>query len=143
MFLGIAAVEQDDGSVEAGLVSHNGTYNIDFAVETFSNHFSTEEMASESSKDASARCFDREELSSLLADYFVSKIRDYEQVHDYKFVGVGVTSQTALLSPVLPAKLWSELDIVPLVFEQSVDCLKFGRGQLDEHADSMARKCLR
>jgi alpha,alpha-trehalose phosphorylase (configuration-retaining) len=145
MFLGIAAIEQDNGSVDVSLVSHDGTYNSDFAVETFSNQSSAEENAHKSSKNTSATRFDAEELSSLLADYFVTKVRDYEQVHDYKFVGVGMTSQTALLSPGLPAKLWSELDIVPLIFEKSLDYLKFGRGQtmVDEEADSMVRKCLR
>jgi alpha,alpha-trehalose phosphorylase (configuration-retaining) len=89
-----------------------------------------------------------DELAETLARYFVEKIREYAREHYYKFCGVGMTRKCVSLSPQLPAKLWSELDIVPFVFDQAFD---YPTGLLmprrhhvavDEEADSMARKCL-
>ncbi|PQE05953.1 trehalose phosphorylase protein [Rutstroemia sp. NJR-2017a BBW] len=149
-FLGIAAFVRGDGGVDAAFVSHDGTYSIDFAVEKLRNQKQKHSPAGNSGFEAGtdtaspASHISPEELSSLLADYFVSKIRDYEQGHYYKFVGVGMTRRVATLSPELPSRLWAELDIVPMIFEQSLDYQKLGgeRVMVDEEADSMARKCL-
>jgi glycosyltransferase involved in cell wall biosynthesis len=51
------------------------------------------------------------------------------------------------MSPQLPARLWWELDIVPLVFDKPLEdpLAQVGRHGImfvDEEADSMARKCL-
>ncbi|KAM3087074.1 hypothetical protein ACMFMF_001005 [Clarireedia jacksonii] len=150
MFLGIAAFVRGDGSVDAGLVSHDGTYSIDFAVEKLRNQHPNTSPTRNSGFEAGidtespAGHINTEVLSSRLADYFLSKVRDYEQEYYYKFVGVGMTRRVATLSPELPSRLWAELDIVPLIFEQSLDCenLRGGRLMVDEEADSMARKCL-
>jgi hypothetical protein len=149
-FLGIAAFVQRDGGVDAAFVSHDGTYSIDFAVEKLRNQKQKHSPAGNSGFEAGtdtaspASHISPEGLSSLLAEYFVSKIRDYEQGHYYKFVGVGMTRRVATLSPELPSRLWAELDIVPMIFEQSLDYQKLGgeRLMVDEEADSMARKCL-
>jgi len=51
------------------------------------------------------------------------------------------------MSPQLPARLWWELDIVPLVFDKPLEdpLAQASRNEImfvDEEADSMARKCL-
>jgi hypothetical protein len=83
-------------------------------------------------------------LSTLLADYLASKFQDYKHNHLYKLVGIGMTKRVSLLSPELPGRLWSELDIVPLIFKQPFRDLSYGEEQItvEEEADSMARKCL-
>jgi hypothetical protein len=89
-----------------------------------------------------------EERAGVLADYFVEKIRQYQQDHLYKFVGAGLAKKVVQMSPQLPARLWWELDIVPLVFETGLEAPfpKTSRHRpvvtVDEEADSMARKCL-
>jgi glycosyltransferase involved in cell wall biosynthesis len=120
------------------LVSHDGTYSIDFAAET---------LHAQSTKSNSPAEGHEQELSSMLADYFITLIRQYEQDHCYKFVGVGMSRKATKLIPQLPARLWAELDIVPLVFDQTLETgyLEPGRQQkltVDEVADSMARKSI-
>ena len=48
------------------------------------------------------------------------------------------------LSPELPSRLWYELDVVPMVFENGDEYREFAQSDLrvDEQADSMARKCI-
>jgi hypothetical protein len=148
VFLGIAALVQSNGSIETAFVTHDGTYSIDFAVETLESqsqgHLSQKDSTESESATPTSQ-IKSSELSSLLANYFVNKIRNYAKDHHYKFVGVGMTKRLQELSPELPARLWSDLDIVPLVFDRSVDSFKNRKGEIlvDGEADSMARKCLR
>ena len=88
-----------------------------------------------------------EERAEVLAAYLVEKIRHYQEEHLYKFVGAGLTRHAVQMSPKLPAKLWQELDIVPLVFEIGLENPYSQKNHhssisVDEEADSMARKCL-
>ena len=47
------------------------------------------------------------------------------------------------LSPVLPSRIWAELDIVPMVFRVGMTFAPDRYDQrVDEQADSMARKCI-
>jgi hypothetical protein len=88
-----------------------------------------------------------EERAEALAAYLVEKARNYQKEHLYKFVGAGLSRQAVQMSPKLPAKLWLELDIVPLVFETGLEYPYPQKNphssiSVDEEADSMARKCL-
>jgi glycosyltransferase involved in cell wall biosynthesis len=129
LYLGLAAAETEHGQVEIGFASHDGTYSVDFAVHVIGQD---------------EECSARTDRPSLLADYFISSILQYQQTHLYKFAGAGITQKLVNLSPELPSRLWSELDIVPMVFEQGLET--FGghpdKTTIDEDADSMARKCL-
>ncbi|TKA62404.1 hypothetical protein B0A49_11684 [Cryomyces minteri] len=127
LFLGIAASKSDQGEIEIGLCAHDGTYSIDFAVRVLT-----------------AKHSQKGDVDGSLADYFVSHIREYQEEHGYKFIGVGITQRIVHLSPTLPARLWADLDIVPLVLHITDEDKQGVRGPLsvDEEADSMARKCL-
>ncbi|KAF2143042.1 glycosyltransferase family 4 protein [Aplosporella prunicola CBS 121167] len=161
LYIGLAAKDEPNGLVEVGFASHDGTYSIDFAVQvlggdrrTESNGVSSSGVSSGISSGVStpgrspspSRPIKEGEKSALLADYFIGRIESYQQEHMYKFVGAGLSTRVVELSPELPSRLWWELDIVPMVFEQG---LEDPRGQsdvgpvaVDELADSMARKCL-
>jgi hypothetical protein len=149
MFLGIAAIVQNNGSIDTAFVAHDGTYSIDFAVYTVENqtqsHSLLEKSVNTSGTTTPAGGIRPEELSYMVADYFVNKIRAYAKEHHYKFVGLGMTTRLQKLSPELPARLWSELDIVPMIFDKSIEKFKTRKGviMVDGEADSMARKCLR
>ncbi|KAF2811447.1 trehalose synthase (Ccg-9) [Mytilinidion resinicola] len=161
LFIGIAAIDGVGGTVDAGFASHDGTYSIDFAVVTLggkgavSGTDSGAETPGRSGTDSPSGVLTPsglrtpllpEERAGVLADYFVEKIRQYQQDHLYKFVGAGLTKKVVQMSPNLPARLWWELDIVPLIFETGLEepFPKAGRRGIavDEEADSMARKCL-
>jgi hypothetical protein len=145
---------RDHGALDEGFACHDGTYSIDFSIDTLGgrnhNPSPSPEVASgtDSGPDRSGArtpALNPEDVASFLAEDFVDKIRQYEQKHFYKFVGVGITKRLATLSPVLPARLWSELDIVPMVFDQGLEYPQGRKEQqftVDEEADSMARKCL-
>ena len=89
-------------------------------------------------------CSAQKDMPSLLADHFISSILEYQQTHFYKFAGAGITEQLVNMSPELPSRLWSELDIVPMVFWHGLKILGDppDTRTIDEDADSMVRKCL-
>lgn len=75
----------------------------------------------------------------------MKQIKTYQEEHFYKFLGLGMTKMVAIMSPLLPAKLWAELDVVPMIFELGLEKplgTQSARFTVDEEADSMARKCL-
>jgi alpha,alpha-trehalose phosphorylase (configuration-retaining) len=85
-----------------------------------------------------------EDRPSELANHIISSIFKYQQDHLYKFAGAGVTKRLATMSPQLPSRLWLELDIVPMVFEQGLKTtgVPIDVISVDEESDKMARKCL-
>ena len=130
LFLGLAAREIENGQIEVGYASHDGTYTIDFAVHVIGG------------KDDSGSA--PKNRPHALANYVISKISDYQHTNLYKFVGAGITKEFVKMSPQLPSELWSELDIVPMVFEQVLEnpAGPAFLGSIDEAADNMARKNL-
>ena len=86
--------------------------------------------------------------AALLAEYLIREVRNYEHRNMYKYVGAGLSQEIYRLSPQIPARLWAELDIVPLVLkEEEGGSLVAGKNTevalgVDEQADSMARKSL-
>lgn len=175
LYLGIAAMQIENGQVEVGFASHDGTYSIDFASYVVGGVVAPDYLAaglkalelptrtqSPSGFDIKGRenqptthgnysgpptPLNPDEISSRLTEYFIQKIQDYEGAHFYKFMGCGITQGLAKLCPHLPSRLWADLDIVPMVFENGLNTpLSNRRGprslSVDEEADSMARKCL-
>lgn len=80
----------------------------------------------------------------MIEDYIILDLKMYQKDHLSKVLGVGVTADLDRAAPQLCSRLWSELDIVPMVFE--ADTLTASQGRkagVDEIADSVARKCIR
>lgn len=161
LWLGLAATVSTTGEIIVALSPSDGTYNIDFAMCTLDsqgNEIPSENRSKSNPEDGDTNRVASgavntpvlsEEASRKLIGYFVNKIRQYSQSVCCKFVGVGITLRLAQLCPQLPAKLWLELDIVPLVIEQHFEWSesrsvrnRHRELNVDEEADSMARKCL-
>jgi hypothetical protein len=106
-----------DDRFDIGFASHDATYSIDFAIK----HLQTKE----------------ENRAEQLANYLIKEIGTYREDHLYKFLGAGLSQEVFKLSPELPARLWMELDIHPIVLEQ-----KHHYDLVDEEADAMARRCV-
>jgi hypothetical protein len=159
-------------------VSHDGTYTIDFAVTTLKLHdpvaptkpehdavaklrlsdastnenSGSESDASETSMpsgdSSSPTPITSKELPGYLANFFLTRLKEYQRDHHYKYIGAGINQRTVQYCPQLPSLLWQELDIVPLVLEDKPhpDAFRAKRGRIhiyvDEEADSMARKAL-
>lgn len=123
LWLGIAAEKHDDGQADMAFSCHDGTYTIDFCHYTLPKGHNIEE-------------------------FVINKVDRYRQQNRYKFLGAGLSQEVARLSPEGPARLWTDLDIVPTVFpdrhgeneHQPSDAE--AELELDEVADIMAKKCL-
>ena len=125
LYLGIAAKEVENGDVEIAFCVHDGTYSTDFAVHVL-RHDINKDRADE------------------VGDYIMSRVQVYEVDHFHKYVGAGITVNTRKISPSLPSRLWLRFDIVPMVFTQILEYQEgsTNRLEVDEEADSMARKCI-
>jgi alpha,alpha-trehalose phosphorylase (configuration-retaining) len=137
----------------------DGTYTIDFAVHSIggkpqpaakdylsARHVGLLSPAVTPSSGDVTPAVPTDEIPGLVEQHFLNIIRTYAKEHHYKFVGVGITQKLASMSPKLPARIWAELDIVPLVFEQGLNYPAKPANRrsilnVDEEADSMARKC--
>ncbi|KAI9673064.1 MAG: hypothetical protein M1829_004378 [Trizodia sp. TS-e1964] len=134
MYAGVAAEIEPDGKVKVGVSVHDGTYCIDFCIHRI---------------DATANATDSKR-SSLVAEFVISELQKYQRKHLSKFLGAGLTHSISTLSPDLCGKIWMELDCVPMSFESKSDNLHEeavgsyvkGQANVDERADSMARKCV-
>ncbi|KAL1608382.1 hypothetical protein SLS60_003323 [Paraconiothyrium brasiliense] len=155
LYVGIAVQHGATGTLDVGLASHDGTYSIDFHVTTFK--LKTSSPSSDSGISGTSTPADgatdnlapvsKEELPDVLIKFVIDTIKQYEEEHMFKIVGAGINKQTLALSPQLAARLWQELDIVPLILPNDPSPeLHFKRGTptvtVDEEADSMARKAL-
>lgn len=86
-----------------------------------------------------------------IADYVIEELSSYEKRVLAKFKGAGIPHHLAKMAPQLCARLWAELDIVPLVMHpneaghdaEEFDAQYWEYKVVDEQADSMARKCIR
>lgn len=115
LWLGIAAAKLDDGTVKIGFACHDGTYTMDFAIDILSNDLD----------------------SHSIADHTIDRISSYAKQNAYRYLGAGITEQLLELCPSLSPRLWAELDIVPIIMKA-----ESGSDNVDEVADSMARKCV-
>ncbi|OJJ97125.1 hypothetical protein ASPACDRAFT_1858587 [Aspergillus aculeatus ATCC 16872] len=85
-----------------------------------------------------------------LADFILAKAAEYQEDHVEKFVGLAMSTELAERCPDLCARLWLELDIIPMVIRKAEENASWGSYDeespfktLDERAESIARKCLR
>lgn len=139
----------------------DGTYNIDFAVQSLggnkpppsnpadyllarsgNNGHGSGTQTPNSGADTPGLATD--DVDSIVAEHFIRTIHQYSMDHNAKFYGVGITQKLANMSPQLSSRFWSELDIVPLVFGHGLDYPQVSKKipvVVDEEADSMARKC--
>ena len=145
IWIGIAAHWTEDGSLNIGFACNDGTYSIDFAVHTLHVRPSHVDGLSNGSCPADLPASPEDQATSI-ADYLVCTIMDYRQKNHYKVLGAGIGQELAKLSPQAAARLWTDLDIVPVVIEGATgqhQGSELGiRMDIDELADSLARKCL-
>lgn len=91
-----------------------------------------------------------------IGDFVIHSLRSYSDTQMEKFNGLAMPKPIAEECPTICSRLWSELDVIPLVLEEghrqeSDDKFIFGLPEakkwwyksLDEQAESMARKCVR
>ncbi|PCG93399.1 Glycosyl transferase, family 1 [Penicillium occitanis (nom. inval.)] len=82
-------------------------------------------------------------------EFVLGKVRSYQEKHRQKFVGLAMSSELCERCPALCSRLWAELDIIPIVLRSSEEKVSLGLYEedlcksLDEHAESIARKCIR
>ncbi|CEJ54667.1 hypothetical protein PMG11_00966 [Penicillium brasilianum] len=83
-------------------------------------------------------------------EFVLGKVRDYQEEHSQKLVGLAMSTELSERCPELCSRLWAELDIIPIVLRESEEKVSFGLYEndlpyksLDEHAESIARKCIR
>ncbi|KAI1134319.1 glycosyltransferase family 4 protein [Hypoxylon sp. FL0543] len=125
LFLGISAVKNDDDTVVLSIAIHDHTYLIDYMVE----HLKLNDPST-TGKD-------------VIADYIISQVQKYEHDNLVKFVGAGLPLDLMHLSPTLNSRLWLEIDVVPIDFDVDKSETGFWDDKnVDEQADSMARKCV-
>ncbi|KIW30976.1 hypothetical protein, variant [Cladophialophora immunda] len=129
---GLAIEEESDRALKIGIAIHDGTYGIDFAVHRISLD---EEEERERSGDG-----------DWVADHIIEELSHYRRQHVCKILGAGVIASVHEKSPNLCSRLWSELDIVPMLVTSNPLVQAGSRGvrsqRVDEIADSAARKCL-
>ncbi|KAI2611445.1 glycosyltransferase family 4 protein [Hypoxylon fragiforme] len=79
----------------------------------------------------------------VIADYVISQVQKYEQENFVKFIGAGLPTELKDLSPTIHSRLWLEIDIIPIDFDVDKSESSFWESKdVDEQADSMARKCV-
>ncbi|KAJ5301700.1 UDP-Glycosyltransferase/glycogen phosphorylase [Penicillium antarcticum] len=83
-------------------------------------------------------------------EFILEKVGDYQEKHSQKFVGLAMSTELSERCPDLCSRLWAELDIIPIVLRNSEEKVSWGLYEenlsfksLDEHAESIARKCIR
>ncbi|KAI0376251.1 glycosyltransferase family 4 protein [Hypomontagnella monticulosa] len=125
LFLGISAVVSDNDTVVLSIATHDHTYLIDYMVE----HLKLNDPEHKG--------------EDVIADYVISQVQKYERENFVKFVGAGLPLNLKDLSPTLNSRLWLDIDIVPIDFDvDSSESSFWDDKNVDEQADSMARKCV-
>lgn len=147
LWMGIAAQKMEDGHVDIGFACHDGTYTIDFAVHNLDVE-DPDAMEKLGGKHPTSIPTDADGQAAAIAEYLVCSIRNYQEQNSYKFLGAGISQELVKLSPQAPARIWTELDVLPIVIRdeeggslhsaRNIDAVQ----GVDELADSMARKCL-
>jgi len=128
---GIAVQEENSTTLKVGIAIHDGTYSVDFAIHRISLEDKPE----------------NEDGADWAVDHIITELKQYRKDHLCKLLGAGITPELHHKAPNLCSRLWAELDIVPIVLP-SAELLpgkrvrNQGRINVDELADSNARKCL-
>ncbi|KAF7125712.1 hypothetical protein CNMCM5793_002005 [Aspergillus hiratsukae] len=86
---------------------------------------------------------------SEFSNFILAKLREYQEEHCEKFIGLAMQAELAEKCPELCSLLWLELDIIPIVLRKAEEHVSWGLYEqdilykLDEQAESIARKCIR
>jgi hypothetical protein len=127
LYVGISAALAEDTTLKVALAIHDTIYLNNFSVTSI-----------ELSKNI-------DHQDELIAGYIMEEIEKYEHKNLAKFIGAGLPVELQMMSPSLCSRLWLDLDIVPIVLrpDREQHGSKFWDvKQVDEQADSMARKCI-
>ncbi|KAI5864118.1 glycosyltransferase family 4 protein [Durotheca rogersii] len=134
-FLGISAVVCDDSDTDSSgngdntvlvsIATHDHTYLIDYSVEKL-------KLGTPS-----------QEGRDVIADYVIAQVKKYEEDNFVKFIGAGLPVDLSKRSPTLNSRLWLEVDVIPVDIDVDKSEESFWDDKnVDEQADSMARKCV-
>lgn len=92
----------------------------------------------------------RQGAGAGFTEFILGKAKSYQEKHCQKFVGLAMSTELCERCPKLCSRLWAELDIIPIVLRGPEEKVSFGLYEenlsyksLDEHAESIARKCIR
>ncbi|KAG0136205.1 putative trehalose synthase [Tuber indicum] len=130
LYIGAAAIRDDDNSVRIGIIVHDGIYAIDYSISPIT-------------------AIAGEEMRYLARTNVITKIEAYATKHHARFVGAGVTVGLEDVCPGICASLWRELDIVAMKLEVETTASSVFKNastipiNVGELADAAARKCLR
>ncbi|KAB8207658.1 UDP-Glycosyltransferase/glycogen phosphorylase [Aspergillus parasiticus] len=96
------------------------------------------------------RSGNRSRGGSEFSSFILAKLREYQEKHCEKFIGLAMQAELAEKCPELCSQLWLELDIIPIVLHKAEEHVSWGLYEqdisyksLDEQAESIARKCIR
>ncbi|PWY75899.1 UDP-Glycosyltransferase/glycogen phosphorylase [Aspergillus eucalypticola CBS 122712] len=131
IYAGLAARFHLLTGVTIAVAVRDSTYLLDFAQYTFTTS-------------------NQSHYQAEISQFIVEKMRDYQEQHGEKFIGLAMPTDLAERCPDLCTRLWSELDVIPIVLRKSEEKLSWGMFEehlphrsLDEHTESIARKCIR
>lgn len=126
IFLGISVTIRDNETASIALATHDQTYLLDYSIE----HIPLKK--------------DPNDNADVIADFIVRTVEEYEHRNVVKFVGAGLPSTLREISPQLCSRLWLDTDVVPIVLSTKGKEIStsWEDKELDEQADSMARKCI-
>lgn len=91
----------------------------------------------------------------VIVDFVLTKLRKFTEEHFDKFMGLAMPQRVAQKCPDLCSRLWTELDVIPLVLpEEQQQKHQLSKRDLPmevnwelretgEQAESMSRKCVR
>lgn len=100
LWLGLAIKQCQNHTLEIGIACHDGTYTTDFAVHVLHKDIGAYDPLSyaHTSEEAGA-------LSRNIEDLCINVIREYSQRDACKFLGAGLQSKIAKMSPRLSTRL--------------------------------------
>ncbi|KAG0136207.1 hypothetical protein HOY82DRAFT_625882 [Tuber indicum] len=130
VYIGAAAIRDDDNSVRIGIIVHDGIYAIDSCINAIP-------------------AIDGKEMRYLVWTNVITKIEAYATKHHARFVGAGVTVGLEDVCPGICASLWREHDIVAMRLEVQTTTRGVSKNtstipiDVGEQADAAARKCFR
>ncbi|GAW22151.1 hypothetical protein ANO14919_116860 [Xylariales sp. No.14919] len=124
LFIGISYMVADDATT-VSLAFHDHTYLVDFTIEQLPH------------PGASGQ-------DDAIVEFVIAAARQYEHENNVKFVGAAMPRRLVEeRSPTLCSRLWLDLDVVPIPISRSDEKDHFWMARdVDEQADSMARKCV-
>jgi alpha,alpha-trehalose phosphorylase (configuration-retaining) len=123
-------------TVAVAIAIRDTVYLHDFCV----NHL---DLGDSSTQDSSSN-------RDTITEHIINELYSYERKNFCKFIGAGIPLDLMQMAPTLCPQLWAKLDIVSISLKPDGDANgPTGKDQpfwnvkdIDEQADSMARKCI-